>query len=151
MPPTHRVRPPLRRVVRGDDRGFTIVESLVSFVMLAVVSATACVLIIDYGKASKTSGDRTTAANLAQQSLQDATALRFPAYPKASTTTSVVNGTTYTVARSVSYTRSDNTVVAECPATPDFTNRPYMVATATVTWPPAGASDRVVMATEIAC
>ncbi|SHH61744.1 Type II secretory pathway, pseudopilin PulG [Jatrophihabitans endophyticus] len=150
MPPT-RVLPPLRRVEAGDDGGFTVVEALVAFVLLAVVSAAAIVAIANTTKTSKRSTDRVTAANLVQQDLQAARALRYPNYPAARSATTVVGTTSYTLTRSVSATTPAGATIGACPATPDFTNRPYMVVTTTVTWPPAGTADRVSAATELAC
>lgn len=151
MPPT-RVRPPLRRVDRGDDSGFTVVEALVCFVMLAVVAAWSGVAIYDATTTSKTSTDRIAATNLAQQDLQSARALRYPTYPQARAATSTtVEGTKYTVTRSVTWTKPDGTTIGTCPTTPDFTARPFMVVTTTVTWPPAGTDQTVVASTEIAC
>lgn len=151
MPPT-RVRPRLRRVDRSDDRGFTTLEALVAFTLLATVAAASVTATVSATKSSKSSTDRVTAANLAQRDLQSARALRFPSYPTASGPTAVpVNGTTYTVTRSVTTKLSDGTAIGACPAKPNFTTRPYMIVTTSVTWQPATTANTVTMATELAC
>jgi type II secretory pathway pseudopilin PulG len=125
-----------------DDGGFTVIEALVSFIVLAIVGVSATLGLVQGNTVSKRSSDRVNAVNLAQQDIQDARGLQPPTYPAAQTKTSVLGSTNYTVTRSVSNV---------CPVTPDLTNHPYMRVTTTVTWPPAATVNQVSLATEIAC
>ena len=51
--------------LRDDDRGFTLLEVVVSFVLFAIVAASAAVAVANGIKSSDATTDRTTAANLA--------------------------------------------------------------------------------------
>ena len=145
MPP--RVRPPLRRKpatnAPADDAGFTVLEALVSFTLLAVVGAASVTASVKATGTSKNSTDRVVAANLAQQDQQAAQAVRYPTYPAAVAAKGVrVGTTTYTITR---------TIGGSCPVPPNYDAHPYMTVTSTVTWPPAGSARKVVMAQELAC
>lgn len=145
MPPW--VRPPLHQTRDAKhptgDAGFTVLEALVSFILLAVVGASAVTAVVSATSTSKNSSDRSIAANLAQNDEQAAQSLHYPSYPAAIAAKSVTVGTTnYTVTR---------TVASVCPATPNYDTNPFMTVTTTVTWPPGGATQKVVMAQELAC
>jgi type II secretory pathway pseudopilin PulG len=145
--PSMRVRPPLHRDPAentfADDAGFTVIECLVSFILLAIVSASAVFAIVEATATDKNSSDRTVAQNLAQSDENAAQALRYPTYPAAITGKTIKVGTTnYTVTRTVS---------SACPMPPSYDTNPFMTVTTTVTWPPAGTNQRVVMAQELAC
>lgn len=155
--PSTRVRPPLRRDEASSDisrdAGFTVLEALVSFVLFAIMAASAVTAIVNANSSSNLSRDRVTAANLAQQDIQQARSLRDDNYPIAPASiypeTVHVGNKTYTVNRVIN---------TSCPATTDAQNRAIawqvgdatsMRLTTTVTW--HGASTGVAITTEIAC
>ncbi len=122
------------------DRGFTVIEALVSFVLLALVGASATSAIVATMRTSNTTRDRVTAANIAQQDIQDARSLRYPNYPAGvAAHTVTVGNKSFTVSRSVT---------TPCPATwiPDS---PPMQVVTTVTW--RDGKTPVTIGTEIAC
>jgi Tfp pilus assembly protein PilV len=127
-----------------SDDGFTLVEALVAFSLLAIVSTASINAGITAVSSSNSSRDRITAANLAQQDLENARSLQYPDYPGADAAHPVTVGSkTFSLQRTVS---------ATCPSlwTPGLPTS--MVVTTTVTSP--GAANRAVsvtMATVIAC
>lgn len=149
--PTNRVRPPLRQDEANapDDAGFTVLECLVAFVLFAVLAGASTMAIVNANQTSNSSRDRVTAADLAQQDIQQARSLRDGVYPQAVAAHTVTVGTKrYTVSRSVT----------ACPATTDSNNQALtwqpgqvtsMQVTTTVTW--TGSPARIQFATEIAC
>jgi Tfp pilus assembly protein PilV len=128
----------------GNDDGFTLVEALVAFSLLAIVSTASINASITAVSSSNGSRDRIAAANLAQQDLENARSLQYPDYPAAAAAHPVTVGNkTFSVQRTVSTT---------CPSlwTPGLPTS--MKVTTTVTSP--GAANRAVsvtMATVIAC
>jgi Tfp pilus assembly protein PilV len=151
--PSNRVAPPLRQDEDSNDAGFTVLEVLVAFVLFAVMAGASTTAILNANASSNTTQDRVTAADLAQQDLQQARSLRDGIYPTAPAATypkSVkVGNQTFTVNRQLNST---------CPATTDADNRALawvpgqaasMQVTTTVTW--TGATVGVAVATEIAC
>jgi type II secretory pathway pseudopilin PulG len=137
----HRVRERIRSA--RHDAGFTLLEAVVSFALLAIMSGASLIAMVNADKAAATTTDRVTASNLAQQDLEAARALQYPSYPVVITASPVtVGGTVYTVSQAITTT---------CPALwVSGQNLPTsMQVTATVTWP--GAKANVVMATLISC
>lgn len=156
MLPT-RVRPPLRRCTAPvdllEDHGFAVLEALVSFVILLIVSGTVFDLISHINSGAKDVRARVNATYLAQQDLQVARSVRYPAYPMpAAQKTAQVGRTKYQITRTVS---------SPCPPNPDhnpdyYSAHSFMLVTTTVTWdlrrdnsiPPGHA---VRLSTEWAC
>ena len=91
--PSNRVRPPLRQDEDNNDAGFTVLEALVSFVLFAVMAGASITAIVNATQSSNLSQNRVTAANLAQQDLQQARAQEPPNYPQAVAPHTVTVGT----------------------------------------------------------
>jgi Tfp pilus assembly protein PilV len=122
----------------ADDSGFAVLEVLVSFVLFAIVAASATVAIANSIKVSNTTNNRVTATGLAQSALTKA---------RADTTTleATPNSTTTMGAYTVSRTATVPVVAGvRCPA------GSTMPLTVTVTWKQTG-SRLVRLDTVIAC
>jgi Tfp pilus assembly protein PilV len=153
--PSIRVRPPLRQdeavSTVSRDAGFTVLEALVSFVLFAIMAGASISAIVNATQSSNTSQDRVTAANLAEQDLQQARSQKAPNYPVAvAAHTVTVGNKSFTVQRTIS---NPSCPVSTDPNNPGIAWQPgqatSMQVTTTVTWP--GAQRSVVIATEIAC
>jgi Tfp pilus assembly protein PilV len=125
------------RELRQDD-GFALLEVLVSFVLFAIVSASATVAIATSIKITNTTRNRVTASNLAQAAITKARA-DTASLMAAPTTTTTTNG--YTVTRHATVPVISG---IKCPA------GQTMPITVTVSWPSNGTRS-VRLDTVIAC
>jgi Tfp pilus assembly protein PilV len=137
---TSRWTAPLRRLRHPVDRedGFALLEVLVSFVLFAIVSASATVAIANSIKVSNTTRNRVTATGLAEAALAQARA-NTTALMATPTTTSTSGA--YTVARTATVPVVSG---VRCPA------GQTMPVTVTVTWLQTG-NRSVRLDTVIAC
>jgi prepilin-type N-terminal cleavage/methylation domain-containing protein len=119
MPAPHarRIRPRLGATV-ADDRGFSMLEVVVSFVLFAIVAAGAATGIVSAIKASHTSQQRVNAANMAQQDIARVlAAYDAGTVPSESTYTASVTNEEFSVHRTVGYVDSsgaDDTAATTC-------------------------------------
>jgi type II secretory pathway pseudopilin PulG len=124
-----------------DDAGFTVVEAIVAFSLFAMVAGSSITALVSTTSAANGTRDRVTAANIAQQDIQQARSLRYPNYPAAIAAHSVAVGNkTFTVSRAISNT---------CPNLWTPGKPTSMQVTTTVTW--RGAKLPVKIGTLIAC
>jgi prepilin-type N-terminal cleavage/methylation domain-containing protein len=138
-----RARPDVR-----DDRGFTLIEVMVSFVIFAIVASAATLAVVNGISTSKATSDRVGAANVAQQELEHARAMpraSLAAAPTATSTTTVGNNA-FTTTRTIAYAPAGSA----CPTT-IATDAPHKITVnVVVSWP--GSHGRTVqMGTVLAC
>jgi prepilin-type N-terminal cleavage/methylation domain-containing protein len=96
----HRIGYPAR--CRPDDAGFTLIEVVVSFVIFAIVAASATAAIVNGIGSSRVTKDRVAAANVAQQEIQRLEATAPSDIPLGtSSTPAPVGNETFTVARTI--------------------------------------------------
>ena len=145
---THR----LRTAGTGDD-GFTLTEVIVSFVIFAIVATAATVAVVNGTKSTQLTNSRVTAANVAQQALQQAQAMPRAALTAAPSTSPTVGTAQYTVngfavARTIGYL-SGTASASSCPTTIDASAKHEITVHVVVT--PAIGGRSVSMDTVIAC
>jgi prepilin-type N-terminal cleavage/methylation domain-containing protein len=123
----------LRRRLRHDERGFALIEVLVSALLLSV---TAAGVYAGLNGASETSGVNKHRSQASQVAQQDQDRMRAMAVSELSnyreTTTSTVGGIAYTIASSASWI-TDTTGSASC--TTGQAAAHYLRIASSVTWP----------------
>ena len=121
------------------DEGFTLLEVVVSFILFAIVAASATAAIANSISASNTTNNRVAATNLAQQAIAKARAdhATLESSPNATTTSG-----NYTIAQTATIPTSGSTT---CPVGSTI---PFTVI---VSWKDGSATRSVRMDTVIAC
>ena len=104
---------PARRYRRGDDGGFTLIESVVSVVIMLIITAAAASAIITSRNAAQVSRTRVVETNLARSDLNQAIAQPSPS-PTTYTVTPAAGGNQYTVSRTVQVLPSPSST-GSCP------------------------------------
>ena len=123
---------------RGDD-GFTLLEVVVSFVLFAIIAASATAAIANSITVSNTTNDRVAATNLAQKAIAKARADHATLESSPNTTSTTGN---YIIAQTATIPTSGSTI---CPVGSTI---PFTV---TVSWKKGSATRSVRMDTVIAC
>jgi prepilin-type N-terminal cleavage/methylation domain-containing protein len=146
--PLTRIKNRLRSAASGDD-GFTLTEVIVSFVIFAIVATAATVAVVGGTKSTQLTNNRVTAANVAQQSLQQAQAMprasltaTGPASPTHGNAQYSVSG--FAVTRTIGYVGGTS-----CPNGIDASAKHEITVHVVVT--PATSGRPVAMDTVIAC
>ncbi len=134
---------PVRRVARGaaSERGFAIIEVLVSSIILALIVIGTFTAFDSSNRFTANEQDRSQASSIAQQDQDRLRGLQVSQLSNLNATRTVVlNGTTFTVTSTGQF-ESDASGTSSCggSGTAD-----YIKTTSTVTWPAMGATPPVV-------
>jgi prepilin-type N-terminal cleavage/methylation domain-containing protein len=125
-----------RMIRRRGDRGFTLVEVVVSMSLFAVAASVTLGLLL---RTTQVAGDnirRTAAANLAQKQIESVRSQKATAITDGqSTTTAVIGSTTYTIKQLANYVSTDSSTSV---CTGSGNTLAYKLVTVTVTWPNMG-------------
>lgn len=124
------------------DEGSTLVETLVALAIFAVLAAVAAGLLLSALSLTKGSAQRTAAANLAAQYVEEVRAMRTRDIPDGGTSYPAVSlgGTTYQVKRTSSYV-SAGEGVSLCAGS--GSKVAYKLVSIVVTWPGMGSTQPV--------
>ncbi|MFI5397273.1 MAG: prepilin-type N-terminal cleavage/methylation domain-containing protein [Candidatus Binatia bacterium] len=82
---------------RAGERGFTLIETVVSLGLFAVATAAIGGLLLSQIRMETSNTAKTTAISLAAKELEDLRALDYPSIPASRASTATVGGLTYTV------------------------------------------------------
>jgi prepilin-type N-terminal cleavage/methylation domain-containing protein len=80
-----------------SQRGFTLVETVVSLGLFVLAAAAIGNLLVSQMRMETGNANKTTAISLATNALEDLRALDYNSIPTSQTSTTTVNGLTYTV------------------------------------------------------
>jgi prepilin-type N-terminal cleavage/methylation domain-containing protein len=81
----------------AGERGFTLIETLVSLGLFVVATAAIGGLLVSQIRMETSNAAKTTAISLAAKELEDLRALDYSSIPASRTSTATVSGLTYTV------------------------------------------------------
>ncbi|AMM19774.1 hypothetical protein AX769_05940 [Frondihabitans sp. PAMC 28766] len=142
----------IRQIIGSDrstssDSGFTLVEVIIAMVVFSIIAVSVAAAITNSLVISQDSRSRTVALNLASQDLDQARAVADVFAVVSKTWTTTVQGTTFTINRSVEWQSSDTTTTACGTGTGTLQ---YKIVRDTVTYPGAGTTNPVVTTTTLA-
>jgi prepilin-type N-terminal cleavage/methylation domain-containing protein len=99
-----------RRIRRGEDEGFSMIEVVVAMVVFALLASVTLGIILRTTDVASSNAKRVAAANLATKQIETTRSQLAINIPDGTTTrTETVGGTTYTIAQTASYTTQDTT------------------------------------------
>lgn len=133
---------------RDADGGFSLIEVLVAFLIFAFIAASMAVTLVTISRATREAHVKQVASNLAASKVDELLEVRDTvSLDQIPTTSTTIEGTTYTVATSVGWVTS--TGATEACGTGGG-NLLFKRANVSVTWTTMGSASPVVMSTILA-